>query len=442
MPRRSKRAPVDPVEIRIESLSHDGRGVGRVGGKAVFVDGALPAEDVRLTYTRTRRDFDEGRVVEVLKPADDRVRPQCKHFGVCGGCSLQHLAPVGQVAAKQRQLLDTLTRIGKVEPGEVFSPLIGPVWRYRRKARLGVKYVSKKGRPLVGFREKHSNHLADIESCDVLHESVGQRITALSELISGLSVRDRIPQIEVAVGDKATALVFRHLAPLSTDDEQALIAFGREQDLVIYLQSGGPESVVALYPEQPVLSYRLPAHAIELLFQPTDFTQINAHINRAMVDRVLELLEINPEDRILDLFCGLGNFTLALARRAGEVVGVEGEAGLVRRARDNAARNGIHNASFHTADLTEEPGASPWLHGRRYDKVLLDPPRTGAAGIVPVLARSDAGRLVYVSCNPSTLARDAGLLVREAGFRLCGAGIMDMFPHTAHVESIALFERT
>jgi len=441
MGKRRNRIPSEPVEAHIESLSHDGRGVTRLGGKATFVDGALPGEDVRLVYTRRRRDYDEGRTVEVLRAGADRVSPRCEHFGVCGGCSLQHLAPQAQVAAKQRRLLDSLQRIGKVEAGEVYAPLTGPLWQYRRKARLGVKYVEKKGRVLVGFREKHSNRLADLSRCEVLHPSVGERLPAIEALIEGLSVRSRIAQVEVAVGDAATALVFRHLDPLSPADEQALAAFGQQHALHIYLQPGGPDSVAPLWPSDSVLSYSLEDYDLDLVFRPTDFTQVNAAINRAMVERALALLETGHEDRVLDLFCGLGNFSLPLARRVGEVVGVEGEAQLVQRARDNARHNGIDNAHFHVADLSEDPAGSAWLRGQRYDKALLDPPRTGAAEVLGYLGGLGPAKVVYVSCNPATLARDAGVLVNELGFRLCGAGVMDMFPHTAHVESIALFER-
>ncbi|HKK05745.1 MAG TPA: 23S rRNA (uracil(1939)-C(5))-methyltransferase RlmD [Gammaproteobacteria bacterium] len=441
MARRHKKPSGDPIEAHVEALSHDGRGVARIDGKTVFVDGALPGESVRLVYTRSRRDYDEGRAVEVVRADVDRVVPRCAHFGVCGGCSLQHLSPEAQIAAKQRRLLDNLARIGKVEPAEVFPALTGPVWQYRRKARLGVKYVAKKGRVLIGFREKHSNRLADLERCEVLHPSVGERLPAIAELIDGLSVRSRVAQIEVAVGDEATALVFRHLSPLSGEDEKALVDFGRAHGLHIYLQPGGPDSVAALWPRDSTLSYRLDAYDVELIFQPTDFTQVNAAINAAMVDRALTLLEAGREDRMLDLFCGLGNFTLPLARCAEEVVGVEGEAGLVERARANAAHNGIDNARFYTADLTQDPAGSPWLRGQHYDKVLLDPPRTGAAELLEAIAAVGARRIVYVSCNPATLARDAGVLVSDLKYRLRGAGVMDMFPHTAHVESIALFER-
>lgn len=409
-------------------------------GKAVFIDGALPGERVRFEYLRQHRSYDEGRTVDVLAAAPERVEPRCPHFGVCGGCTLQHMAPQAQILAKQGTLLENLARIGDVRPQNVLEPLTGPHWGYRHKARLGAKFVVKKGRMLVGFRERHAPYVAELTRCEVLHPSVGERIVALTELLAGLSVRMRVPQVEVAVGDRITALVFRHLDPLTDADRAALEAFGRNHDVAVFLQPGGPDSVELLYPQAADLTYGLPAHHVTLAFEPTDFIQINPAINRQMVDRVLELLALRPEHQVLDLFCGLGNFTLPMARRAAEVVGVEGEAGLVQRAEQNAARNGISNTRFYCADLNEDLVDSPWLQ-RRYDRILLDPPRSGAAAMMARLAALGAPRIVYVSCHPGSLARDAGQLVHELGYRLVSAGVMDMFPHTAHVESLALFER-
>ncbi|HKJ10208.1 MAG TPA: 23S rRNA (uracil(1939)-C(5))-methyltransferase RlmD [Gammaproteobacteria bacterium] len=438
---RRRRVPLPaPVEADIDSLAHDGRGVAHVEGKAVFIDGALPGERVRFAYLRQHRSYDEGRTVDVLAAAPERVEPRCPHFGVCGGCTLQHMAPPAQILAKQGILLENLTRIGDVRPQNVLEPLTGPHWGYRHKARLGAKFVVKKGRMLVGFRERHAPYVAELTRCEVLHPSVGERIAALTELLAGLSVRMRVPQVEVAVGDRITALVFRHLDPLTDADRSALEAFGRTHDFAVYLQPGGPASVELLYPQAAELTYGLPAHHVTLAFEPTDFIQINPAINRQMVDRVLELLALRPEHQVLDLFCGLGNFTLPMARQAAGVVGVEGEAGLVRRAEQNAARNGIANARFYCADLNEDLVDSPWLQ-RRYDRILLDPPRSGAAAMMARVAALEAPRIVYVSCHPGSLARDAGQLVHELGYRLVSAGVMDMFPHTAHVESIALFER-
>jgi 23S rRNA (uracil1939-C5)-methyltransferase len=437
--RRTSKASLPPVETAIDSIAHDGRGVAHIDGKAVFIDGALPGETVRFCYRSRSRKFDTGTLEAVLTPSPDRVDPRCAHFGVCGGCSLQHLAEPRQIAVKQQALIENLRRIGKVEAEHILPPLTGPHWGYRRKARLGVKYVVKKGRVLVGFRERDNPYVADIERCEVLHPAVGAHIGALSVLITGLSARERIPQIEVAVGDVAAVLVFRHLDPLCEADKNALTAFGRAYGLHIQLQPGGVDSIIPLWPAETVLSYRLPAHDVELRFLPADFTQVNADINRLMVDHALQLLDVQPDERVLDLFCGLGNFTLPLARRAREAVGVEGEAGLVARARENAQRNGITNVTFHAENLAAVTAQASWLQ-TPYDKLLLDPPRTGAAEMIALLPHIGARRIVYVSCHPATLARDAGLLVHEQGYRLVSAGVMDMFPHTNHVESIAVFE--
>jgi 23S rRNA (uracil1939-C5)-methyltransferase len=429
------------IELDIVDLSHDGRGVGRIDGKAVFVTGALAGERVRVRLNQRRKRFDEAELLEVLAASPQRVEPGCAHFGRCGGCALQHLAPAAQILAKQQVLLDNLERIGHVHPAEVLPPLVAAPWGYRRKARLGVKHVRKKERVLVGFREAADpRFIADIDRCEVLVPEVGHRLGALARLVESLDARERIAQIEVARGDDTTALVFRHLDPLGADDRRRLVEFGREHALAIFLQPGGNDSVHALWPERPRLAFRIPSADVELEFEPLDFVQINAGLNLQMIERAVALLDPRPTDRVLDLFCGLGNFTLPLARRAAEVVGVEGEAGLVQRARDNAARNGIDNARFHVADLAGPLAGASWLD-EPFDLTLLDPPRTGADALIAQLPTKGLRRLLYVSCHPGSLARDAGLLVREHGFRLTRAGVMDMFPHTAHVESIALFER-
>jgi len=436
---RRKRLP-DPVSrVTIESLSHDGRGVTHLDGKAVFVDGALPGEVIGFEYLGTHRKFDEGRVTAVHQASPDRVTPRCPHFGVCGGCSLQHLDAAAQIRAKQQVLLDNLRHIGSVEPDALLPVLTGPVWGYRSKARLAAKYVHKKGRLLVGFREKRKPYVADLVRCDVLHPSIGEHLPELSALIDRLDARARIPQIEVAVSEAVTALVFRHLDPLGEADLAQLRQFAMERSVHVYLQPGGPDTVQLLWPQQSILSYRLPAQDVEIRFRPTDFTQVNTAINEQMVERVLQLLQPEQQDRVLDLFCGLGNFTLPMARLAGSVTGVEGEAGLVSRARDNALLNGIDNATFLVADLAADEPDPAWS-GSHYDKLLLDPPRSGAAAVLPVIGTIRPGRIVYVSCHPGSLARDAGMLVNQLGYRLLAAGVMDMFPHTAHVESIALFE--
>lgn len=435
---RRQRLPLDPVETQIESLSHDGRGVARIDGKTIFIDGALTGEKVKFIYSKKHSKYDEGRTVEVMSAAEDRVEAKCQHFGVCGGCSLMHMAPEAQLALKQKTLKEHLDHFGNVIPQQWLAPLTGPLWGYRRKARLGVKYVPKKGRVLVGFREKGTPFLALLDRCEVLDPRVGNRLAELGDMIAKLESHNRIAQIEVAMDDDHTALVFRNLDPLSEQDQQALIAYGQANDLWIYLQSGGPDTVTPLWPENPQLSYA-PEEGLNLEFEPNDFTQVNAGINKTMIQRTMELLDISADDRILDLFCGLGNFTLPLAKRVTEVVGVEGDESLVRHARDNAEKNALANATFEQADLTKtELKDYPWAKAG-FNKILLDPPRSGAFEVLHQLAALGAERLVYVSCNPATLARDAGELVNNHGYTLVSTGVMDMFPHTTHVESIALF---
>jgi 23S rRNA (uracil1939-C5)-methyltransferase len=443
---RRRQLPAEPVELRVDDLSHDGRGVATRADKKVFVRGALPGERVRARLTACRRRYDEAETVEVLQASLHRVVPRCPHFGQCGGCSLQHFDTARQIAAKQNTLAQNLTRIGKVEPGQYWAPLTASPWGYRRKARLSVRYVAAKQRVLVGFRETYARFVADLAECHVLDPRVAAQLPALSQLLQQMQARQTIPQIEVACGDDRCALVFRHLEPLGADDLDRLRAFARASGLAVLLQPSGPASIHALEPPASGpggLSFRLPEFGLELAFGPSDFVQVNADMNRRMVARALELLDPGPQDRVLDLFCGLGNFTLPLATRAGQAVGVEGDAALVAKARENAARNRLCNVEFHAADLAAERTAhsgEPWLQ-LRYDHALVDPPRSGAEAILPALAASGARRIVYVSCHPASLARDAGLLVHRFGYRLQGAGVMDMFPHTGHVESIALFER-
>ncbi len=439
MSRRKKKLPTEPRLAKIESLTHDGRGVARVADKTVFIDGALPDEEVLFRYTRVRSNYDEGEVLEVKTASPHRVTPACEFFHSCGGCSLQHLDPAEQIQVKQTTLLDNLSRIGKVQADILLPPLTGPIWGYRQKARLGVRYVHKKERVLVGFREKHSAFLADMRQCKILNPLIGERLEDLSQLIRQLSCYKQIAQIEVAVGEEGVALIFRHLVELTESDKQRLIAFGQQYHFQIYLQPKGPDSVTLLWPESASLSYRLPAYETTLAFRPNDFTQVNTAINQAMVSLALTLLEAQPADHVLELFCGLGNFSLPLARQVQQVSAVEGDAALIERARENADHNGIQNIDFHVANLMDEVHGLPWLRQRRYDKILLDPPRSGALEMLPHLAALKASHIVYVSCNPATLARDAGILVNEFGYRLVKAGVMDMFPHTAHVESIALF---
>lgn len=438
--KKRKQIPRDPVEVEIESLSHEGRGLAHVDGKVVFVHGALPGERVRFRYSKIRKSHDEGTAVEVLEASPLRAEPRCRHAPICGGCSLQHMDPTAQIRMKQETLHDVLERIGNVRPERWLEPLAAGRWGYRRKARLGVRFVAKKGRTLVGFRERGTSYIAELSRCEILHPTVGEKLEAIGALLDGLSIRDRVPQIEMAMGDGPCVLVFRVLDPPCDTDLARLAAFGETEGLFIYLQEGGAETVRPLPGHAVDLYYSLPGENVRVYFQPTDFTQVNLDLNRAMVGRALELLDPGPDERVLDLFCGLGNFTLPIARRALEAVGVEGDRGLVARARINAERNGLENARFHVADLYGETDLTPWRR-ERFHKALLDPPRSGALQVLDLLPAMGVDRILYVSCYPSTLARDADRLVNGLGYRLLAAGAMDMFPHTAHVESMALFER-
>jgi 23S rRNA (uracil1939-C5)-methyltransferase len=429
----------DIQEADVVDLAHDGRGIARVGGKAIFIDGALPGERVRFRVFKRRRQLDEAGLVEVLSASPDRVVPVCAHFGICGGCSLQHLSPAAQIQAKERQLLDNLERIGRVRPERVLAPLRGPDWAYRRRARLGVKYVHKKGRVLAGFREREKPYIADIQRCEVLLEPLAELPRYLAALVETLDIREKIPQVEVAAGDAATALVFRVLQTPGAGDIGKIAAFGEAQGVQIFLQEGGLDTVRPLHPHHLPLEYAVDGGAIVIRFGPVDFIQVNRDINAAMVDAALGLLMPGGDDAVLDLFCGLGNFTLPMARRALRVVGVEGDSGLVDKARSNAERNAVGNAAFFTENLFEPAQFGAWAN-ERHDLVLLDPPRAGAAALLARMAHWSPRRVVYISCHPGSLARDAEILVHGQGFKLTCAGVMDMFPHTTHVESIAVFE--
>jgi len=428
----------------VADLTHEGEGVvrgGEASGKTVFVTGALPGERVSFRRASFHKSHDEATLVEVIEASPQRVAPRCAHFGVCGGCALQHLDPLAQLAAKQKELADNLERIGQVAPAQWLPPLLGPTWNYRRRARLSSRYVAKKGRSLVGFREKQGKYVADVTRCEVLAEPVASLVGKLGELLTGMQRRESIPQVEVAISDGEQVLVFRVLDPLPGPDLDALRGFERAHGLRILLQPGGLDTIAPLTPGPVDLHYRLEEFDLRLDFVATDFVQVNAAINARMVARAIELLDVRPTDRVLDLYCGLGNFTLPLARRAASVVGVEGEAGLIERARANARRNGVENATFHVADLSVEPEKGiPWLRGG-YDKVLLDPPRVGAREVLSAVAHLAPRRVVYISCHTGSLARDLGLLTQAHGFRLLAAGVLDMFPHTTHVESVAVLER-
>lgn len=430
-----------PIAL-VESLDHDGRGVAHVEGKTVFIDGALPGEQVEYSVYRKRPTYDQAQVSRILRPSAQRVTPRCPHFGVCGGCSMQHLDSTAQTAAKQRVMEDALWHLGRLRPDTIFPAIHGPFWGYRYRARIGVRLVPKKGGVLVGFHERRSSYIADMRSCEVLPRSISDLLPKLRELVGKLSIPDRLPQIEIAVGEGVTVLVFRNLLPLTTDDNAHLAAFGDAHGVQIWLQPGGPDTVQRLHPQDaPGLRYTLPEFDLSLDFLPNDFTQVNVAINRLLIRRALHLLDPQPGERIADLFCGLGNFSLPIARRGARVVGVEGSQTLVARAGDNARRNGLESAcEFHAANLFEATEDSLAALGP-LDKILIDPPREGAIAVVKALGPTAPGRIVYVSCNPATLARDAAVLVHEKGYRLKGAGIANMFPQTSHVESIALFER-
>jgi 23S rRNA (uracil1939-C5)-methyltransferase len=433
---RRAQLPAAEEEGAVTGLTSAGEGVVHLG-KTAFVDGALPGERVRFRRTRRHRQHDDAQLLAVLEAAPDRVTPRCEHFGVCGGCVLQHLDPHAQLIAKEAELRDNLMRVARVAPERWLPPLAGPAWGYRRRARLGVKFVRKKGCVVVGFRERAAPYVAQLTHCEVLAAPAGELITPLAALIEGLSIREQLPQIEVAVADNATALVLRVLAPPSASDLEQLVAFESRHGLRLYLQSGGLDTVAPLAAPGEPLHYRLPRFDLTLEFLPTDFIQVNGPVNAALAERAVELLAPGADSRVLDLFCGIGNFTLPLARHAGAVVGVEGEAALIARARANAARNQIGNAEFHVANLAASVSDLAFTRGA-YTHVLLDPPRTGAREVLPLLAAFAPQRLLYISCHPGSLARDLGALVHEHGMTLEAAGVVAMFPHTAHVESIAL----
>lgn len=447
--RRKQNLPTTPVTLTIEKLSHEGRGIGHHEGKVMFVEGALPGEQVEATLTLRRDSFDEAKLSAVIQASPDRITPACQYAEICGGCSLQHFDPAAQMAFKQDTVLEKLQHAVPDTAFTVLDPLTGPVLGYRRKARLAVRYVHKKEQVLVGFREKQSTFITQMDSCAVLDPRLSTLLPHLSVLIGELATFCHIAQIEVAAGDPGlngdtactTALIFRHLQDLPPDDLAALVAFAEKHHFALYLQPGGLDTVHRVWPEggEDRLYYRLPDFDLQMAFHPNDFTQVNADINRQMIVRALDLLDLSSEDRVLDLFCGLGNFTLPLARRCAEVVGIEGAQVMVDRGYENASANGITNAAFYCADLTQPIGKPDWM-AAGFTKVLLDPPRSGAWEILPDIVALKPSRIAYVSCNPATLARDAEFLVSQ-GYVMTHAGAMDMFPQTAHVEAMALFVR-
>ncbi len=438
-----KTLSTNTIPVVITGISHEGRGIAHINGKITFVENALPGEIVLIAYTKKRSAYDEARSIQILKASTDRTQPECLHYNSCGGCSLQHLSNQAQLKHKEKTLNDQLAHFAKIKPRSLLSPLNGASWGYRRRARLGVKYVAKKQAVLVGFREKNGRYLAQLQTCKTLDPRVGQFLVPLQQLIHKLNAFQAIPQIEVAMGDKVVGLVFRHLSPLNSSDQVQLKKFAKQHQIQLYLQPGDENSTHCIWPKDPkLLSYRLENigyKPLELLFEPKHFVQINADINQAMIQRTMELLSPNFSDRILDLFCGLGNFSLPLATRCQFVVGIEGYAELVERAKANASHNAINNTQFFTADLTGSILEEAWTQ-QTFNKILLDPPRSGALEIIQQIAHWNVERIVYVSCNPASLARDAGELVKQ-GYNLEQAGIMDMFPQTHHSEAICLFTK-
>ncbi|MGI4814982.1 MAG: 23S rRNA (uracil(1939)-C(5))-methyltransferase RlmD [Janthinobacterium lividum] len=454
MEESAKRVPPRRT-VDIESLDGEARGVGRlvdaegVSGKVIFVEGALPGERVEFSSYRKKASFEQATTTAILKESAMRVVPRCRFFGTCGGCSMQHLDTRAQVAVKQRVLEDDLQHLGKVTASNILRPIHGPSWGYRFRARLSVRYVPRKGGVLIGFHERRSSFVADMSSCEVLPPAVSALLVPLRALVASLSIRDRLPQIELAVGAEITALVLRVMDPPTAIDEQRLRDFADQHHIQFWLQPKGPDTAYPFHPADVELDYSLPQFNVRMPFRPTDFTQVNHAVNRVLISRALGLLAPRADERVLDLFCGLGNFTLPLARHAREVVGIEGSASLIARAIGNAQLNGLaHRTRFECRNLFEMT-ADDWRALQRFDRLLIDPPREGAAAVVHSLAElAEAGeqallpaRIVYVSCNPATLARDAGVLVHSAGYRLSGAGVVNMFPQTSHVESIAVFER-
>ena len=442
MSRKKKR---EPETALIESVTHDGRGIAAVTGKKVFVAGALEGETVKFLRRKRRRNFDEAELLDVIEASPLRIEPVCAAFGACGGCALQHISANDQRSIKERTLRDNLERIGGVAPDRWLAPVYDDSeqggWQYRRRARLGVKDVHAKGRVLVGFREAHAPYVCDMHRCEVLASPVGALIDSLSEMIGQLSIRARVPQIEVAVGDNVAELVFRVLDPPTESDLEVLTRFAAAHQLQVGLQSGGPDSVVPLdAAKRQALRYSLPDFSIDIEFSATDFVQVNGAVNRQMVSAAVSHLDVGSDQSVLDLYCGIGNFSLPLARHAARVLGVEGEKAQVDRSRQNAEQNGIANAEFRQADLAKVDGSESWLR-QGWDRLLLDPARSGAAEIVGCADLIGASRIVYVSCHPGTLARDAATLVHHKGYALEAAGIIDMFPHTGHVESLAIFQK-
>jgi 23S rRNA (uracil1939-C5)-methyltransferase len=442
MARQRKRKLIEqPLQVVIEDLSHDGRGIARIDGKVMFVNGALPAEKVMVQHTGGNKNYEEGIVIEVIEASKDRVEAQCQFYAVCNGCTMMHLAPQKQIAFKQNTLKQNLIKMAKIEPQSWLEPLSDDSWHYRRRARLSVRWVIAKDRVLVGFREKNGRYVADMSTCEVLQAPLDGLLQPLAEMIAQLRIKQQVAQIEASVADDDVALIIRHLKPIGTEDEKIILEFANQHNVRIYSQSKGPKTIFEMTnSKHKPLYFDMGSHGIRMNFLPSDFIQVNAKMNLKMIAQAMSLMEVNADDIVLDLFCGLGNFTLPLAKKVKKIIGIEGEKNLVQRAIDNARENQLENASFFVADLRRNHDNSDWFK-HDFTKVLIDPPRSGAWEVLPLIASTNAKSLLYVSCHPASLARDADRLVNELGFTMVKAGVMDMFPHTSHVESMALFVR-
>lgn len=441
MSRRSRhKLPQDPIEMTIEDLSHDGRGVAKWNDKVVFVQNALPGEVVMAKLNRKTRNYNEALATEVLTASPDRVEPACEFYTVCNGCSMMHLKEEKQIEFKFNTLRNNFKKISHLEPQQWLAPLTDTHWHYRRRARLSVKWVTAKDKMLVGFREKNGRFVAEMNDCQVLEKPLAQLLQPMAELFAQTSIKAFIPQVECSLGDGVMSIIIRHMKPLSSADLMLFKQFSEQHQLQIFLQSKGPETVMPLAEYKRPLAFALPDYGLTYEFLPNDFIQVNRHMNEKMIQQALQAMDLQPTDQVLDLFCGLGNFTLPMGQTAATVVGVEGDAQLVDRARHNATLNELDHVQFYQADLTQDHQNSEWFQ-KPYTKVLIDPPRSGAWEILPLIAQTSAKTLVYVSCHPASLARDTDRLVNELGFTLQTAGVMDMFPHTSHVESMAIFTR-
>ncbi len=435
------KSPRPELTTTIERLSHEARGIAQIDGKTTFIRDALPGETVRFSHTRRRGRFDEGQTLEVLTASPERTSPHCAHFGTCGGCSLQHMQHDAQISHKEASLINLLQHQGHAEPKSWLPPLTRNTLGYRHKARLSIRYVAKKGKVLVGFRERDGRFVADLNQCHILHPSVGLHLSDISDCLLTLDARSSIPQIEIAIGDNITALIVRHLEPLSTTDLEKLKALAEQHQYRLYLQPKGPDSIHLYHPTNtsPLMQYSLSDHELTLQFHPSQFIQINPSMNQAMLNQAIKHLELTPNDHVLDLFCGIGNFSLPMAKQCHHVTGIEGDDTAVSQARANATHNHLNNTTFEVANLFEPEATTPWIQ-QRFDKVLLDPPRAGAQEILPFLNTWQPKIIVYISCNPATLARDTAI-IQSLQYSLDKAGIMDMFPHTQHTEAMAVFYR-